>query len=264
MTNVWPLESPLRNILRIGVDLLLPPRCPGCRVIVATDHSFCSDCWPKLRFITTPQCVRCGTPFEHDMGPGAECAVCLADPPRYARARAPLVYDGPARTVLMGLKHGDRLHLARLMALHMARAGAPLLTPQSLLVPVPLHWQRLWSRGYNQAALLAQDLARISGAALAIDALVRTKPTPSSAGMGREARIANVRGVFRVQQRERIAGRRIVLIDDVLTSGATANACARLLRRAGAASVDVLTFARAVREGDAMRSPGVFLAAERE
>jgi ComF family protein len=236
--------------LQAMIDLVLPPRCPGCRAIVDGDGRFCFNCWQALRFITAPICARCGTPFEVDPGPAAECGACLAEPPRYARARAALVYGGPARTVLLGLKHGDRQYLARMMAVHMARAGAGLIGPDTLLVPVPLHRWRLWRRGFNQAALLARALAARGEGELAVDALIRAKATPPSVGMGRVARARNVRGAFRVRDKARIAGRTIVLVDDVLTTGATADACARVLRRAGARDVFVLTFARVVRDFD--------------
>ncbi len=146
------------------------------------------------------------------------------------------------------MKHGDRQHLARVMAPHMMRVAGSMLAPQSVLVPVPLHRWRLWRRGFNQAAVLAQELARLSGAQLDIDALVRVKATRPSAGMGRKARADNVRGAFRVADRRRVKDRDIVLVDDVLTTGATVDACARHLRRAGASSVHVLTFARVVRD----------------
>jgi len=244
------------NPLQALVDLVLPPRCPACRTIVDGDGRFCPACWPQLQFITTPCCARCGVPFEHDRGPGAECAVCLAEPPRYAVARAAMVYGGPARTAILALKHGDKPWLAGIMAVHMARAGAALITAETLLVPVPLHRWRLWRRGYNQAGLLAQALAKRTGADIAIDALERVRPTPPSVGMGRAMRAKNVRGAFKVRDRGLVKGRTILLVDDVLTSGATADACARILRRAGAASVGVLTFARVVRNSDAffMRS----------
>ncbi len=232
------------------VDLVLPPRCPACRVIVDGDGRFCPDCWPQLQFITAPCCARCGLPFDHDRGAGAECGSCIAEPPRFAAARAALVYGGPARAAILALKHGDKPWLANIMAGHMARAGAALITPETLLVPVPLHRWRLWRRGYNQAALLAQALAARTGTELAIDAIDRVKPSPPSIGMGRAARAKNVRGVFKLRDRGRIRGRAIVLVDDVLTTGATADACARVLRRGGAASVVVLTFARVVRDAD--------------
>jgi len=245
-----PVMHALLPLARGLVDLVLPPRCPACRAIVDGDDRFCAACWQELRFLTPPYCARCGTPFEHDMGAGAQCATCLAEPPRFATARAALAYGGPARTVVLALKHGDRQHLARLMARAMRRAAGELLDPGAapLLVPVPLHRWRLWRRGFNQAAVVARELARLSGAELAVAAVTRVKPTASSQGLGRAARARNVRGAFRVAERQRVRGRRIILVDDVLTTGATAEACARVLRRAGAAEVHVLTYARALRE----------------
>jgi ComF family protein len=232
------------------LDLVLPPRCPGCRTLVDGDGRYCLACWQQLQFITAPMCARCGTPFAHDLGPAAECGACLAEPPKFTTARSALVYGGPARATLLAFKHGDREHLAKIMAPHMARAAGTLLAPQadSVIVPVPLHRWRLWRRGFNQAALLARALAKNSGAALAIDALERAKATPMSMGLGRKARAANVRGAFRVRRRDQVRGKRVILVDDVLTTGATAEACARVLRRAGAREVHVLTFARVVRE----------------
>lgn len=230
------------------LDLILPPRCPGCREIVAVDGRFCSDCWAGLRFITAPQCVCCGVPFDHDRGSGTRCGACLLAPPPYASARAALSYEGPARTVLLGFKHGDRQHLARVMVPQLLRVGLPVLGPGALLVPVPLHWTRLWSRGFNQAALLAVRLARQSGTRLAVDALVRVRRTALSRGLGRRGRATNVRGAFRVAHRDQVRGRNIVLVDDVITTGATVAACARMLMRAGAARVDVLTWARVLRD----------------
>ena len=238
------LTAPVRSI----IDLVLPPRCPACRVIVAGDGRFCIACWQQLEFITAPQCAVCGTPFAHDRGADAACGACLAEPPRFASARAALAYGGPARSVLLAMKHGDREHLAEVMAPHMLRVAGQMLTPGALLVPVPLHRWRLWRRGFNQAAVLARVLARLSGADLDVSALVRVRATRPSSGMGRKARADNVRGAFRVHDRTRIAGREVVLVDDVLTTGATAEACARHLRRAGARHVHVLTFARVVRD----------------
>ncbi len=237
-----------RRLATYALDLLLPPRCPACRGIVADQGRFCLDCWRGLAFITDPVCAGCGAPFEVDRGPAARCGACLETPPRFAAARAALAYDGPAKKVLLGFKHGDRQHLAGVMAPQLLRAGRDWLTADAVLVPVPLHRWRLWRRGYNQAALLAQEVARRSGTPLSVDALVRPKPTASSQGMGRRARADNVRGAFRVARPAAIRGRSVVLVDDVLTTGATAEACSRVLLRAGAREVRVLTWARVVRD----------------
>ncbi len=202
----------------------------------------------RLEFITDPVCAACGTPFDIDRGPGTRCGACLETPPRFAAARAGVAYAGSARKVLLGFKHGDRQHLAAVMAPQLLRAGRDWLADGAVLVPVPLHRWRLWRRGYNQAALLARAVARRSGATLAVDALVRVRPTVSSKGMGRRARAGNVRGAFRVARPAVVRGQRIVLIDDVLTTGATAEACTRMLLRAGAREVRVLTWARVVRD----------------
>ena len=239
------LQRPASALL----DLILPPRCPACRQVVADDGRFCAECWPSLSFITAPQCACCGAPFDHDRGAGTRCGQCLLKSPRYATARAALAYDGAARTVLLGFKHGDRQHLARLMAPHVARVGVGVLGPDALLVPVPLHYTRLWRRGFNQAALLARAVGRRTAVPLAVDALVRVRRTALSRGLNRRKRAENVRAAFRVRAPDQIRGRNIVLVDDVLTTGATADACARMLLRAGAARVDVLTWARVVRDG---------------
>lgn len=228
-------------------DTLLPPRCPVCPEMSDGDGRFCVGCFNALRFITAPLCPGCGVPFDHDRGPGARCAPCLAEPPPWAGARAAFVYAGPARDLVLGLKHGDRQHIARLMAPHMVRAAGGWLDAEAVLVPVPLHRWRLWRRGFNQSALLARALARLTDAEIAIDALERVKPTPSTKGMSRVDRQRNVRGAFRVTSKEAVRDRDVVLVDDVLTSGATASACTRLLLRAGARRVRVLTLARALR-----------------
>ena len=242
-----PAAALLLRPLRLAIDLILPPRCPGCGTITQDDHVFCGTCWGGLRLIGAPHCAACGIPFELDFGPDALCATCIADPPRFQAARAALAYDDVPRRVLMRFKHGNRPTLARTLARQMSRvAGDWLEEPDLLLVPVPLHRWRLWRRGYNQAALLAQALSRMSGRPLLLDALVRRRATKSSGSLSRKRRRANVRGAFAVPpaRRDLLRGRHVVLIDDVLTSGATADACTLALNRAGAASVRVLTFAR--------------------
>lgn len=236
------LATPMQAL----VDLVLPPRCPSCRIIVDGDGRFCADCWRQIAFITAPHCACCGAPFDHDRGSGALCGECLGAMPRFTTARAAVVYGGPARTLVLAMKHGDRAHLASLMAVAMARVA--ILPPGALIVPVPLHRWRLWRRGFNQAAVMARALAALTGLETEMMIMQRARPTPSSRGLGRAARAANVRGAFRVTDRERIRGRDVVLVDDVLTTGATADACARHLKRAGATSVHVLTYARVVRD----------------
>ncbi len=245
----WRRGRPLvAGFAATALDVLLPPRCPACREIVDHNGRFCLKCWTGLTFITDPVCAGCGAPFDVDRGPAARCGACLETPPRFAAARAALAYDGSARTVLLGFKHGDRQHLVDVMAPQLVRAGRGWLTADTVLVPVPLHRWRLWKRGFNQADALARAGARRSGAALAVDARVRVRPTASSQGLGRRARADNVRGAFVVARPDAVQAREVVLIDDVLTTGATVEACTRVLLRAGATRVRVLTWARVVRD----------------
>lgn len=231
---------------RAAFDMVLPPRCPSCGVIVAHQHSFCVDCWSTIRFLGDPCCMRCGLPFAFDVGPDAQCGGCMADPPPFDRARAALAYGEVARKIALSLKYGRQTGLARLMARYMARhldltGGA---TP--LLVPVPLHRWRIWNRGFNQAAEIARVLARDTGAAICPDALVRVRRTPPLREMNARQRARAVKGAFAVNSRRAAAlrGAHVVLIDDVWTSGATASACAGVLRRSGAARVDLICWAR--------------------
>lgn len=239
------LTRPLTGLL----DLVLPPRCAVCRDIVTVDASLCAACWPTLSFITEPLCDCCGTPFSFATASGQRCGACLAKPPGFAAARAPFVYDGAARAIALGYKLGDRQHLAGLMAGHMVRAGASWLGQDAVLVPVPLHRWRLLRRGFNQAALLAQAIGRQSATPVAIDALSRRHAAPSSRGMNRRQRAANVARAFHVERGDTIRDRAVILVDDVFTTGATAGACTGALQRAGARTVHVLTFARVVRDG---------------
>ncbi len=233
--------------LTAAFALMLPPRCPGCGQVVEGDDRFCAECWGKLRFLTPPWCRCCGEPFAEAVGHGARCRRCATTPPSFDAARAALAYADPVRHVVLALKHGDGTHLARVMAVQMLRVGQGWFGADALIVPVPLHRWRLWKRGYNQAALIGAALARRTGAAFTVDALRRTRRTTASGAMGREARYANVAGAFRVARR--VAGKRVVLVDDVLTSGATGEACAAALKAAGATSVNLLTFARVVWDG---------------
>lgn len=227
------------------IDLLMPPACIACRVPTATSPGFCADCWSALPALAGTLCQCCGLPLPLAWAAEALCLGCLRDPPDFARARAACLYDGPARRAVLAFKNGREAY-APLMAAAMRRAAPDLEATSSIVVPVPLHRWRLFARGYNQAAVLAHEIARQSGAQLALDALVRVKNTPISRGLNRAQRRRNVAGAFRVppSARARLKDAHILLVDDVMTSGATASACARTLRRAGAAQVDVITYAR--------------------
>jgi ComF family protein len=242
------LTDALRAGLGLFVDVALPQLCPGCREPV-DDSGLCPACWRKLSFIAPPYCERLGIPFAFDAGPGLLSIEAIADPPSYQRARAAVRFDDDvARALVHAFKYGDRLDLAPIMGRWMANAGRALLADADALIPVPLHWRRLWARRFNQSALLAETIAKAGGKPVAHGALKRVKATPQQVGLGRSERAQNVQGAFRVpdEGKGEVAGRRLLLIDDVLTSGATVDACARALLRGGAAAVDVLTFARVV------------------
>lgn len=237
----------------MALDVLYPPVCLACRKATAAHEALCPPCWSKMRFIERPYCERLGTPFEHDLRqPGLVSPAAIADPPVFARARAVARFEeGPARLLVHRLKYYDRLELARPVARWMARAGADLVGEAAVLVPMPLHRLRLARRRFNQAALLARGLSAETGIPVLAQALERVKPTPPQVGLSRAQRADNMQGAFAIadERRPDIFGRRVLLVDDVLTSGATANAASRVLLRAGATHVDVLVFARVVTGG---------------
>ncbi|MEG3174958.1 ComF family protein [Sphingomonas sp. RB3P16] len=236
--------APLRYI----ADVALPPRCPGCGAVIGADHRFCAGCWGALRFLAPPWCAGCNVPFAFDRGADARCAACLADPPRHAGVRAAVAYGDVARTVALRLKYGGRTAFAETVGRQMVR-----LLPEGadLLVPVPLHRWRLWSRGFNQAALIAASLTRASGVPGDPLLLRRIKPTPPLRSMGALARARTVAGAFRVvDPQRRLHGKSVVLVDDIHTSGATTDGCTRVLLRAGAAKVTILCWARVLGDSD--------------
>jgi ComF family protein len=227
------------------LDQLLPPLCLRCDAPVGEPHGLCSACWQQLVFITAPHCPCCGVPYELARD-DLVCPTCLQVPPLYKQARAALVYDAASRPLLVMFKHSDRTQLANALARLMLQAGRALLTPEALLVPVPLHRWRLLRRCYNQSALLAQQIGREAGLRVVPDLLCRMRATPPQARLKAAARARNVQAAFRVapQHAERVRGRTIVLVDDVMTTGATINECTRALLAAHAAEVRVLTCAR--------------------
>ena len=239
---------------RIALDIALPPLCPVCREPLANHGGICASCWSKLSFITRPYCDRLGIPFTFDPGPGVLSMQAIADPPAYRRARAAVRYDDVSRVLVHGLKYSDRLDLAPMLGRWMAHAGRELFAEADALVPVPLHWRRLWARRFNQSAALASVISAASGIEVAHAVLARVRSTAQQVGLSRSERALNVQGAFRVPERASawVTGRRLIVIDDVLTSGATLDACARALLRAGASTVDVLVFARVV---DAAHAP---------
>lgn len=247
--NAW--LATIKNVQHHLVDAVFPPLCTGCKADVVTQGALCAACWGALNFISGAQCMVCGVPFDiidsASLGAGGmACEACVNEPPRFSRARAPLVYDETSRSMIMALKHGDRHYLVPTMVPLLRTAGAELLARADMLVPVPLSRWRLWRRRYNQSAMLCTALAETTGITAGVDVLQRVRNTPSQGRMSRKERQKNVRGAFALNPAyaERIRRQTVVLVDDVLTSGATANECTKVLMEAGASRVDVLTFAR--------------------
>jgi ComF family protein len=247
--GIVPLKKGFSHAIRVGLDLLLPPRCISCQSSTDLPGELCATCWSEVRFIDDPICAACGFPFEYDLGPGALCAACHTQPPQYARARTVMAYDDHSRGLVLAFKHGDRLEGAPTLARWMARAGRELLADADIIAPVPLHRWRLLSRRYNQSAVLANQIARTADCLSVPDLMSRVRATPSQGGLSRSQRRKNVSGAFAVrsQRRAEVEGRKVLLIDDVMTTGATVDACAKVLVKAGAERVDILTLARVVR-----------------
>jgi ComF family protein len=235
-----PFRRAWRGPCRLALDLVLPPLCPSCRDPLGDGVGLCAACWTKLSFIEPPS--RLGIPFLYDPGPGLLSMEAIADPPAYDRARAAVRYDDIARALVHNFKYGDQLDLAPLMGRWMARAGRELVAEADALIPVPLHWRRLWARRFNQSAALAAAIAQPKGVPVLHSALKRERTTVQQVGLSRAQRADDVQGAFAVPPEEKgnVAGRRMLLIDDVLTSGVTVDTCARAPLRAGAAHVDAL------------------------
>ena len=240
-------SGPVLAALHAVIDYALPPRCAGCGTPVEADGRFCSACWQELRFIAPPWCAGCHRPFDFEAAPGERCEDCRARPPRHAGVSAAVAYGDTARRLALALKYGGRMGVADTMAGLMRRH---LPRDADLIVPVPLHRWRLWQRGYNQAGLIGAGLAKGGTAAFVADALIRTRRTPPLRGMDGRERARVVGGAFAVNpaRAAAVAGRRIVLVDDVHTSGATVEGCTDALLGAGAARVDILCWARVLND----------------
>ena len=262
MAQRLPRAGPERKSCRIGpdayagamhvpaaiapiIDLVFPPRCPLCGEGLSTQGGLCASCWTELAIPGEPSCVSCQRPFPDGIADGAICAPCLANPPRHDGIAAGTLYNEASRQLVLSFKHGNRIALAPFLS-RLILARLPATGPDWLVVPVPLHRWRLWQRGFNQAALLARQIVRVRGGHLMVDALVRPKPTPSLGGLGRTARARALSGAITLNPRiaARLKDASVVLVDDVLTSGATTDACVRVLKRAGARKVVIACFAR--------------------
>ena len=243
------LKHTFTGLGHLALNVMFPPRCPACDAAVEVEGNVCPACFEKLTLIAAPYCECCGIPFVVSMGADTQCPECLTTPPAFAKARAAMVYDAVTAPMISALKFHDQwAGVPRYVAL-MQSAGAPLLHACDVIVPVPLHWRRLIKRKYNQAALLAYALSKASGKACLIDVLKKVAPTVPQMRLNREQRLKNVRRAFAVtpQARSNIEGKTILLVDDVVTTGATVDACARVLRDGGAACVHVLALARTVK-----------------
>lgn len=247
-------KTPLaaQRFLSMTRDIALPPQCPGCRVIVEAPDSLCGDCWSGLRFIGPAVCDACGLPFPYEQD-APLCATCAGRRPPFRHARSAVAYDDGSRDLILAFKHADRTETASLFARWMLSAAPALVQNADVIVPVPLDRRRLFERRYNQAALLAKKISSLSGVPVFLDAVERVKPSPpllSKGGkrMSQSERRRNVAGAFRVKTAAapELKGSQVLVVDDVYTSGATAWAMARCLKRSGVSSVDVLTIARVV------------------
>ncbi|HEU5047737.1 MAG TPA: ComF family protein [Rickettsiales bacterium] len=230
------------------VDTLFPARCPACRETVGQHGSLCSACWQNIHFITDPMCCKCGVPFEYHIGEQAFCGPCMTRKPAYTQARAVFRYNEASRGQVLAMKYHDKTQLAPVFGAWLARIAQDYATKTHAIIPVPLHYTRLISRRYNQAALLAHAISTHTGLPVLPDTLLRARKTPPQSGLSRRQREDNMRGAFHIKKGKNsiLKGKSVLLVDDVMTTGATLEACSRTLHDAGVRDVYVLTIARTV------------------
>ncbi|MFO1243541.1 MAG: ComF family protein [Rickettsiales bacterium] len=239
------IKAPIHMLL----DIIYPPRCVACRQEVSAAHSLCTSCFSSIRMISDPSCACCGEPFDFAVEKGALCGRCLSDEMPYDRACSVMIYDDASRRMITRFKYSDRTHLAVILSQLMSVRGHELLSTCDVIAPVPLHWRRHLARRYNQSYLLARLLAQKSGKPVMKGLMRRVRHTSQQTGLSRSERERNVRGAFKVSPRAAVKDKSILLVDDVLTTGATIESCARALKKAGAGKVLVLTAARRVARG---------------
>lgn len=245
------LAKHLENIALEALDTILPPRCVVTGDMVDRQGMISPDVWSKLSFIADPKCACCGFPFDFEVEEGSLCASCIDYPPKFETARAALKYDDISRDMVLGFKHGDKLHAAKAFVPWLKMAGADILADADMLIPVPLHHWRLVKRRYNQSAVIAHALSKETNIPVVVDGLQRTRATPPQGHLSSKERFKNVKHAFAVNEKhlEALRGKTVVLIDDVYTTGATVNECTKVLLKAGALRVHVLTLARVARDG---------------
>jgi ComF family protein len=249
MSFINRIAGGLRQTGQHVMDGLFPPQCPCCNEQVDIPGSLCAVCWPQVTFISEPACISCGYPFEYKIEDDLQCGNCIANPPYYSKGVSVFQYDDFSRQMVLAFKHADRTDLAKVFAKWMARVSASQIQEDTLIIPVPLHPGRLLKRRYNQSALLSRHIGAQINRPVLMQGLDRTKRTPSQGGKSLKARFRNVKGAFKVAStaQQQITGKHILLIDDVYTTGATLNECAKSLIKAGARDITILTLCRVVR-----------------
>lgn len=236
----------MKKILKELLDFLIPSTCPICHTR-GSENGLCPKCFSELEFIGTQKCSVCGQPLDAIVPGMAVCGKCMKEPPHFRQAEAVFKYNDTIKSLILPFKHTDHIELTELFVKWMGTNSGSLIERNDILIPVPLHWRRLLKRKYNQSALLAQRLSKRYKKEYAPLVLMRKKATKSQGHLSPKQRKKNVTGVFMVKHPELIQGKSVLLIDDVFTTGATANECAKVLLKAGAKSVDVLTIARVVK-----------------